>query len=66
MNLAPRECRSAARYSGKGVHEAARVGALGGPREIYANLATAQLGDGLAYSRDVSGAIGDNGGSAPP
>jgi class 3 adenylate cyclase len=42
--------RSAAGYSGKGVHEAARVGALGGPGEIYASLATARLGDGLAYS----------------
>jgi class 3 adenylate cyclase len=42
--------RSAAGYSGKGVHEAARVGALGGPGEIYASLATARLGDGLGYS----------------
>jgi class 3 adenylate cyclase len=42
--------RSPAGYSGKGVHEAARVGALGGPGEIYASLETARLGDGLAYS----------------
>ena len=42
--------RSASGYSGKGVHEAARVGALGGPGEIYASLDTARLGDGLAYS----------------
>jgi class 3 adenylate cyclase len=42
--------RSAAGYSGKGVHEAARVGALGGPGEIYASLKTARLVDGLAYS----------------
>jgi class 3 adenylate cyclase len=42
--------RSAAGYSGKGVHEAARVGALGGPGEIYASLTTARLVDGLAYS----------------
>jgi hypothetical protein len=47
-NLAPRECRSAARYSGKGVHEAARV-----------------IEPALLTKRDVSGAIGDNGGSAP-
>jgi class 3 adenylate cyclase len=37
-------------YSGKGVHEAARVGDLGGPGEIYASLATAELVDGLAHS----------------
>jgi class 3 adenylate cyclase len=37
-------------YSGKGVHEAARVGALGGAGEIYASLTTAELVDGLAYS----------------
>jgi class 3 adenylate cyclase len=42
--------RSAAGYSGKGVHEAARVGALGGPGEIYASLATARLVNGFAYS----------------
>jgi class 3 adenylate cyclase len=42
--------RSAAGYSGKGVHEAARVGALGGPGEIYASLSTARLVDGLAHS----------------
>jgi class 3 adenylate cyclase len=42
--------RSASGYSGKGVHEAARVGALGGPGEIYASLSTAQLVDGLAHS----------------
>jgi class 3 adenylate cyclase len=42
--------RSPAGYSGKGVHEAARVGELGGPGEIYASLETARLGDGLAYS----------------
>jgi class 3 adenylate cyclase len=42
--------RSGAGYSGKGVHEAARVGALGGPGEIYASLATAKLVDGLAHS----------------
>jgi class 3 adenylate cyclase len=42
--------RSPAGYSGKGVHEAARVGALGGPGEICASLETARLGDGLAYS----------------
>ena len=42
--------RSPAGYSGKGVHEAARVGALGGPGEIYASLATAKLVDGLAHS----------------
>jgi class 3 adenylate cyclase len=42
--------RSAAGYSGKGVHEAARVGELGGPGEIYASLKTARLVDGLAYS----------------
>jgi class 3 adenylate cyclase len=42
--------RSPAGYSGKGVHEAARVGALGGPGEIYASLATARLVDGLAHS----------------
>jgi class 3 adenylate cyclase len=42
--------RSAAGYSGKGVHEAARVGALGGPGEIYASLTTARLVDGIAYS----------------
>jgi class 3 adenylate cyclase len=42
--------RSTAGYSGKGVHEAARVGALGGPGEIYASLATAQLVSGLSHS----------------
>ncbi len=42
--------RSAAGYSGKGVHEAARVGALGGPGEIYASLLTARLVNGFAYS----------------
>lgn len=42
--------RSVWGYSGKGVHEAARVGALGGPGEIYASLVTARLGDGLGYS----------------
>jgi class 3 adenylate cyclase len=42
--------RSGVGYSGKGVHEAARVGALGGPGEIYASLSTAQLVDGLAFS----------------
>jgi class 3 adenylate cyclase len=42
--------RSAAGYSGKGVHEAARVGALAGPGEIYASLTTARLVDGIAYS----------------
>jgi class 3 adenylate cyclase len=42
--------RSASGYSGKGVHEAARVGALGGPGEIYASLSTARLVDGLAHS----------------
>jgi class 3 adenylate cyclase len=42
--------RSAAGYSGKGVHEAARVGALGGPGEIYASLSTAQLVNGLSHS----------------
>jgi class 3 adenylate cyclase len=42
--------RSAAGYSGKGVHEAARVGALGGPGEIYASLVTARLVNGFAYS----------------
>lgn len=42
--------RSAEGYSGKGVHEAARVGALGGPGEIYASLMTARLVNGFAYS----------------
>jgi class 3 adenylate cyclase len=42
--------RSAAGYSGKGVHEAARVGALGGPGEIYASLATVLLVDGIVHS----------------
>ena len=42
--------RSTAGYSGKGVHEAARVGALGGPGEIYASLATARLVSGLVHS----------------
>jgi class 3 adenylate cyclase len=42
--------RSTAGYSGKGVHEAARVGALGGPGEIYASLATAQLVSGVVHS----------------
>jgi class 3 adenylate cyclase len=42
--------RSAAGYSGKGVHEAARVGALAGPGEIYASLATAKLVEGFAHS----------------
>lgn len=42
--------RSAEGYSGKGVHEAARVGALGGPGEIYASLVTARLVNGFAYS----------------
>jgi class 3 adenylate cyclase len=43
--------RSGAGYSGKGVHEAARVGALGGPGDIYASLTTAELVDGCAYSK---------------
>jgi class 3 adenylate cyclase len=42
--------RSAAGYSGKGVHEAARLGALGGPGEIVASLATASLVDDVARS----------------
>jgi class 3 adenylate cyclase len=37
-------------YSGKGVHEAARVGDLGGAGEIYASLTTAELVDGVVYS----------------
>jgi hypothetical protein len=31
-------------------HEAARVGALGGPGEIYASLATVLLVDGIVHS----------------
>jgi class 3 adenylate cyclase len=34
-------------YWGKGVHEAARLGTLGGPGEIVASLATASLVDGV-------------------
>ena len=42
--------RTAAGYSGKGVHEAARIGELGGPGEITASLATANLVEGLSRS----------------
>lgn len=42
--------RSASGYSGKGVHEAARVGALSGPGQITVSLATAKLVDGLSHS----------------
>lgn len=42
--------RSGAGYSGKGVHEAARIGEVGGPGEITASLATARLVDGLDHS----------------
>jgi class 3 adenylate cyclase len=42
--------RTGAGYSGKGVHEAARIGELGGPGEITASLATANLVDGLSRS----------------
>jgi class 3 adenylate cyclase len=41
---------SAAGYSGKGVHEAARLGALGGPGEIVASLSTASLLRGVTHS----------------
>jgi class 3 adenylate cyclase len=37
-------------YRGRGVHEAARVGALAGAGEIVASLATAKLVDGLERS----------------
>jgi class 3 adenylate cyclase len=49
--------RAGSNYRGRGVHEAARVGALGGAGEIYASLATAQLVDGLAYSEPQSVAL---------
>jgi class 3 adenylate cyclase len=42
--------RSGSSYRGKGVHEAARVGALGGAGEIYASLATAELAEGIRRS----------------
>jgi class 3 adenylate cyclase len=43
--------KSGAGYSGKGVHEAARLGALGGPGEIISSLSTALLVDGIDYSK---------------
>jgi class 3 adenylate cyclase len=46
--------RSGSSYRGKGVHEAARVGALGGAGEIYASLATAELADGVRRSEPRS------------
>jgi class 3 adenylate cyclase len=42
--------KSGTGYSGKGVHEAARLGALGGPGEIISSLSTAALVDGVDHS----------------
>jgi class 3 adenylate cyclase len=44
-------------YRGRGVHEAARVGALAGAAEIVASLATAELVDGVIRSEPRSVAL---------
>jgi class 3 adenylate cyclase len=48
--MPPRRGGRARATAAKDVHEAARIGELGGPGEITASLATANLVDGLSRS----------------